>query len=47
MKNFDSKNNDCEVTNIYSKVKLYKQYINHSDLSDCIGEYIFTVQLFY
>jgi len=46
MKNLDSKNNDCEVTNMYSKVKLYKQYINYSDSSECIGQYIFTVLLF-
>jgi len=37
--------NECEISNLHSKVKLYKQYLNCSDLSGCIGQYVFKVNL--
>ncbi len=43
MSSLNFNKNDCEISVMYSKVKLYKQYHNNSDISGCIGRYVFIV----
>lgn len=43
MSRLNPSNNDCEISYMYSKVKLYKQYLDNSDLPGCIGQYVFKV----